>query len=625
MASMRGQSGFNLINWKRKRSIALWTALAIFFGVFMQSGSNSAFAASVIPNRMLPRTLTVNPNVTPIVSPSQEPTVSDEPASTAEVTAEPTAEPTVAPTQTPSQTPSQTPTQAPSQTATPSKTPAPKAYKLVSPKASYKKGKQKGIHYKKVKGKKVYHISSYTTDTVRISMSHSSVFRVYGGGSAKEVRKKHVTVNARGEVNCKASEKGRDVYTIIEAVSKKTKQKEYIYIVFKKQLKCNEGMKFSLYERYSQTLTFNYGKKRLSFSTSDKKKATVNKKGKVEGISHGTVTICVKVKDSQKNEIRIKVAVKKEPWIVSNKKTCYDYEDMEKDLLKLDKKYPGKAKLSNIGTTADNRTIWCIRVGKASAEHKLVIDAAIHAREWKNVQVVMRQTEEMLREYKDFKERFKNTAVYIVPMVNPDGVTISQHGFGAIKNKKLRKKCKKIGNAKIWKANARGVDLNDNFPAGFTKKGKWVKKKPSYMGYPGKKAGSEKESKALMTFINTLEPDAVLNIHSTGSIIYWDFDVEGEHHEELTRLAQKVNSFNKYTMMPKSSGTSAAGGFADWLNYKKKIVSITIETGQDVCPLDHAEYKTIYKKNNKMFRWYMTKYVAYGKDEKSDKKQDKKE
>lgn len=98
---------------------------------------------------------------------------------------------------------------------------------------------------------------------------------------------------------------------------------------------------------------------------------------------------------------------------------------MTRDLRKIARKYPGKTGLSSIGRTYDNREIWCLRVGNPSAAKKLVIDAAIHAREWKNTQVIMRQTEEILREYGEHRARFRSTCLYILPMDNPDGVTIS--------------------------------------------------------------------------------------------------------------------------------------------------------------------------------------------------------
>lgn len=126
------------------------------------------------------------------------------------------------------------------------------------------------------------------------------------------------------------------------------------------------------------------------------------------------------------------------------------------------------------------------------------------------------------------------------------------------------------------------------------------------MGYPGKKAASEKEAKILMNFINNVGPTTVLNVHSTGSVIYWDFDVTGERHEKLQELAEKIHSYNKYMLMPKSGSTTAAGGFADWIVYAKERTSVTIETGTGVCPLGHSEFKKIWKKNNKMFRWFIT-------------------
>ena len=183
-------------------------------------------------------------------------------------------------------------------------------------------------------------------------------------------------------------------------------------------------------------------------------------------------------------------------------------------------------------------------------------------------------------------------------------MTISQYGASGIRNAKLRKKIQKIGHFNTWKNNARGVNINNNFPAGFSadkkkdkKKGK--KRKPDATTYTGKKAASEKETKALISFIKRISPKTVLNLHSTGSILYWDFDVSSPLHEKQYRLASEIKKRNHYRMMPKSSSTEEHGGFADWL---------TVETGTVPCPLPHSQYKKIYKRNKKMFRWFMLSY-----------------
>lgn len=517
--------------------------------------------------------------------------------------------PEATPTPTAGQTPNATaaPTTKPTPAVTPSPSPAPdhEKYTLINPGAKYAKGGQTGIHYRKIKGKKLYHMDSYTTDTVQLTMSQPSTFSIYGGGSKKEVQKKLATVSSKGLVKCHRRGKGERLYTVVKAVSKTSGEVQYIYINFQKRISCSNGKRIVLFERYSGQLKLDYSFSKVAISVGNSKKATVSRRGRIHALKHGTTYITVKVRGSQHNEVRIRLVVQKEPWIVSSKDKIYDYGDMTGDLHAIVKKYPGKTGLESIGESYDGREIWCLRIGNRSAGEKLVIDAAIHGREWKNTQIIMRQAEEILRDYRDHKERFSKTCLYIIPMDNPDGVSISQYGFSSIRNKKLRKKCQKLGHEEIWKANARGVNLNNNFPVGFIKKGK---KKPHYMNYFGKRAGSERETKALMKFINKVEPRAVLNLHSTGSILYWDFNVEGELYDQLYSLASKIHSFNKYTMMPKSGSTDAAGGFADWLVYKKKITSVTMETGTVVCPLPHSQYKSIYKRNNKMFRWFMTQY-----------------
>lgn len=525
-----------------------------------------------------------------------------------EPTEKPAEEPTPAPTAKPqaSPLPGATPQPWEKPDSTPVPTPTPKEYVLRNKEATYKKGGQTGIHYHKIKNKKIYHMVSYTTDTVRLSMSHKSSYQIYGAGSKKEKKRKDVTVSAAGVVKCRRKGRGEKRCVIVRAESLQTGQEQYIYIYFRKRLSVKGSKRITLYEKHSEQLKFDYPCKEITFTVTNKKKAKVNKKGKVSALSHGTVYVTAKVKDSRKNKVRIKVVVKTEPWIVSKKDSVYSYQDMTNDLYQLRRKYSGKTGLLSLGKSWDDRNIWCFRIGNPGASRRLVIDGAIHAREWKNSQLLMRQAEDLLRDYSQYRARFRNVCVYLIPMANPDGVTLAQYGFESIRNKKLQKRCKKIGHAKVWKNNARGVNINYNFPSGFSKKKK--AKKPDYYSYPGKKSGSEKETQALMRFVNRIRPSAVLNIHSTGSVIYWNFNVSGSLYQRLYNLAYKVRSFNKYRMMPKSGSTNASGGFADWLVYGKKITSITIETGSVRCPLPHSQFASIYKKNRKMFLWFMTKY-----------------
>lgn len=131
---------------------------------------------------------------------------------------EPTPEPTVEPTAEPTEEPE------PTVTPQPAETPKPvEKYELVSPHAKYYKGGMKGIHYRRVKGKKVYHLYSYTTDSVKLVMSQASAFEVYGGTSKKEVKKKLVTVSSSGVVKCKT--KNKKIYNALKGNVQSDRQK----------------------------------------------------------------------------------------------------------------------------------------------------------------------------------------------------------------------------------------------------------------------------------------------------------------------------------------------------------------------------------------------------------------
>ena len=152
--------------------------------------------------------------------------------------------------------------------------------------------------------------------------------------------------------------------------------------------------------------------------------------------------------------------------------------------------------------------------------------------------------------------------------------------------------------------------MNFNFPGGWNKKDK--SKKPDGISYPGEKAASEKETKVMMRFINGLSGlKGALNYHSTGSILYWNYNVEANAalYQRQSALASKVNSYTKYRLMPKSISTDPNGGLGDWLIYNKKIPNVTVETGTVMCPLPHTQLKRITDQNSELLSWFVKEYA----------------
>lgn len=286
--------------------------------------------------------------------------------------------------------------------------------------------------------------------------------------------------------------------------------------------------------------------------------------------------------------------------IVSTTKQKYSYTDMQKDIKQLQNKYSDYVHVDIIGTTADKRNIYDVILGNPNAEQCVVFQASIHAREYMTSQLVMEQMEYYLDNYnkkydgKTYKKIFDDVCVHVVAMSNPDGVTISQKGFGGIRSKTLRKKLKKMRGARnttIWKANARGVDLNRQFDYRFKYVKKW--KKGAYALYGGKKPVSENETKALVQLVNEVNPKAVVNYHAMGNVIYCKYGGPKKVQKKVYKLAGEIRSLTGYSYM----GLDRSPGFANWLVCKKGIPSCTVEIGMYSTPVPISQWNTVWKQN----------------------------
>lgn len=299
----------------------------------------------------------------------------------------------------------------------------------------------------------------------------------------------------------------------------------------------------------------------------------------------------------------------------------YTYDEMTEDITRLAKRYPDACSVSVIGTTADGRNIYDILLGNPYAEKQLVITASCHAREYMTSLLVMEQLEYCLnglytKDYKDisYKELFDNCAVHFIPMINPDGVTISQFGKDGINDEVLRSNVYEMyQNAvewgystlsendyyKRWKANALGVDLNRNFD------GRWETVEtlngPVGWNYKGEYPESESESIAVTSLIRSLSnPVSVVSYHATGSVLWWDYGQTDEYREMCERQRDVVTKLTGYSA--KTADLSSAAGLSDWIisEYYGSTVPETIEIGVNAAPLEASEYKNIRKKNIKI-------------------------
>lgn len=281
----------------------------------------------------------------------------------------------------------------------------------------------------------------------------------------------------------------------------------------------------------------------------------------------------------------------------------YSYSELIADMKALVHRYPGKVRYQSIGMSEDGRNVYDIILGNPYASKKLLVIGAIHAREYMTSLLCMRQIEYYLENYYgtlgdvNVKSILSSVAIHFVPMANPDGVTISQYGIGAVQKASLRGKLAKIsrGTSTVWKANARGVDLNRNFPVKFKRMGK-----RGYAGFSGKKALSESETRALVRRIASLRSGllGVINYHATGSIIFGDYsgaDTVGSRTEGMYRLARSLTGYGSAGGYNSESG--GRGNLREYILYRQHIPCITVEIGKHACPGPISEFPSIWNSN----------------------------
>ncbi len=302
----------------------------------------------------------------------------------------------------------------------------------------------------------------------------------------------------------------------------------------------------------------------------------------------------------------------------------YTYEEMEEDIRQLQARYPELLRVDTAGTSVDGRNLYVLTMGGKNASQHILVHAGIHAREYMNPLLVMEQLEQCLEYYEsgsfhgtNYRNLFSDTAVHIIPMVNPDGIALSQFGESALRSPELVEMVRicyvydtLAGRTDRpydsylvhWKANARGVDLNKNFPFGFGIGTSAVQ--PSYAGYGGLMPFSEPEAASLGAVTLQYRPTIVISYHSMGEVAYWDTS-ESPYTEINRGFSSYMLSLVPYKRM--GSG-GASGSYLDWLySGETPVRSITFETGNTACPLPAGQYPRIWLHHESVLQaaaWY---------------------
>lgn len=293
----------------------------------------------------------------------------------------------------------------------------------------------------------------------------------------------------------------------------------------------------------------------------------------------------------------------------------FSYSVFENNLKSLQDAYPKQVKTSIIGYSVLRKKLRLIRLG--TVEPKLLITGIFHGREWLTGLLTLKMAEEYVKAIKDGQligsyqpgELFKRGSILFVPMVNPDGVEIVMNGTKGVPNSDLLQQANEGDNDFTrWKTNARGVNLNIQFQAA------WERaislSQPHYEKYKGPRPESEPESRALADLVRKEKPAAVISYHSSGKVVYWQYEQTGETLKRDFELAQGISLLTDYRLA-KEPRIESHGGFKDWFINEYQRPGFTVEIGAPVDdrPLPLSWFPKIWRENREVPLFVLEKLI----------------
>ena len=213
----------------------------------------------------------------------------------------------------------------------------------------------------------------------------------------------------------------------------------------------------------------------------------------------------------------------------------------------------------------------------------------LHAREFFSSKFLMKFTNQFLLSLNNPRCVYENVSrfldeyiFYIVPLANPDGLKIAQEDWKGIEeHMEDINKIKRIGPFSDWKANGKGIDLNNNFDDGnfHLKHGRLFEKYPASQGHKGDYPGQAIEARLIQNLVDSIHPLVTLSFHTKGDVLFWAD--RGTHYKFKgldTKLNEKVSRECGLIMARVSQNPKDyAAGLENYVRAKTGTIGVCVE------------------------------------------------
>ncbi|MBR6807832.1 MAG: peptidase M14 [Clostridia bacterium] len=288
-----------------------------------------------------------------------------------------------------------------------------------------------------------------------------------------------------------------------------------------------------------------------------------------------------------------------------------DYRSLMTTLQYFSEKYPFIG-ITYMGTSVLGRGIPMVTLGEGEYKKRSVLYVGCHhGMEWITSAVLLRFIEEYCMAYEgglnlcnvNVRKLFKSRCIYVIPQFNVDGADIQINGVDGciLQDRLIAMNCG--DDFSDWQANARGVDLNHNYDAGFGYYKQLEAESGIFGGgktkYSGEAPESEPEVAAMCSFLRyASEIGTVLTLHSQGEEIY--VGPKGVYVPRSGSIGTLISRMTGYRLSSPSGG-AAYGGLTDWVTSELRRPSFTIECGKGENPLPIEDVKPIYSRLREAF------------------------